>query len=192
MKLSILTPGIPTRGAEIAALSEKIAKQIEDAGAQGQVEHLVLIDNRMRPVGAKRQALIDIARGDYVAFVDDDDDIADGYVAKIIEAAGSGADVITFLQDGFWNGQHSEVHFRLSYQDRPFAPGQITQRGPWHVCAWRRDRVAGCQFGESNSGEDIIWSRQARRRVKTETHIPEVLHIYRHDERKTAAPMLSW
>jgi glycosyltransferase involved in cell wall biosynthesis len=36
----------------------------------------VLFDNRARSIGAKRQALADIARGKYIAFCDDDDDVA--------------------------------------------------------------------------------------------------------------------
>ena len=183
--LSILTPTIPGREEQLKRLSDSIAAQ--STGLP--VEHLVLCDNRARSIGAKRQALVDIARGKYIAFCDDDDSIEHCYVSELLKAAASGADVITFSQNAYVNGQQSFVHFSARNPDGPFAPGGTTLRNLWHVCAWRREVIAGCQFGESNYGEDLVWCQQARRRVRTEHHIGKVLHVYRHDESTTAAPM---
>jgi glycosyltransferase involved in cell wall biosynthesis len=184
MILSILTPTIPGREKQLQALQRRIKTQIDGYP----IEHLILSDNRKRSIGAKRQALVDIARGQYIAFVDDDDDIADGYVEELVNAAASGADVITFLQGATYNGQQSVVDFQLGQGDHGFAPGGITNRDAWHVCAWRRSRVAHCQFGESNYGEDLTWCQQARRMAETTVHIPKILHFYRHDAAITAAP----
>ena len=68
-KLSILTPAVWTRPDTPAKLADRVASL---AGAE-QVEHLVLFDDKKRTIGAKRQALLQISRGDYIAFVDDDD-----------------------------------------------------------------------------------------------------------------------
>jgi hypothetical protein len=186
--LSILTPTIPGREKQLHALQTRIEAQSSGRKISGQVEHLILSDNRTRSIGAKRQALLDIARGQYIAFVDDDDDIADRYVEELLTAAASGADVITFLQGATYNGQQSVVDFGINNQDEPFKPGGITLRAPWHVCAWKRERVDECLFGESNYGEDKIWCLQARQRIKTGLHIPKILHFYRHDAATTAAP----
>ena len=188
MKLSILTPTIPERASQVAKLQTRIAAQSSELKSLGQVEHLILSDNRQRSIGAKRQALVDIARGQYIAFIDDDDDISDNYVTELLAAAVSGADVITFLQAATYNGLESTVHFQLGQGDGAFIPGGITQRDAWHVCAWRRDTVAGCQFLETNYGEDRAWALQARKRAKTSIHIEKVLHYYRHDASTTAAP----
>jgi len=185
MILSILTPTIPERRTKcMYVLADKIAKQI---GGQA-VEHLILSDNRKRSIGAKRQALLDIARGQYIAFVDDDDDVADSYVEELLKAAASGADVITFLQGATYNGQQSVVDFQLGQGDHGYEPSGITNRDAWHVNAWRRSRVAHCQFGESNYGEDLTWCLQARRMAETTVHIPKILHFYNHDAATTAAP----
>lgn len=184
MILSILTPTILGREKQLQALQQKIEGQI---GGQP-VEHLILSDNRKRSIGAKRQALVNIARGQYIAFVDDDDDIADSYVAELVTATASGADVITFLQGATYNGKQSVVDFQLGQGDHSFVPGGITNRDAWHVNAWRRSRVAHCQFGESNYGEDLTWCQQARRMAETTVHIPKILHFYRHDAATTAAP----
>jgi hypothetical protein len=184
MIISILTPTIPGREKQLQALQRRIEEQI---GGQA-VEHLILSDNRKRSIGAKRQALLDIARGQYIAFVDDDDDVADGYIEELVNAAASNADVITFLQGATYNGQQSVVDFQLGQSDQDFQPGAITNRDAWHVNAWRRSRVAHCQFGESNYGEDLTWCQQARRMAETTVHIPKILHFYRHDAAITAAP----
>jgi hypothetical protein len=186
-QLSILTSTIPGRETQLAKLIAKIEKQIGDAP----VEHLVLRDNRRRLNGAKRQALVDIARGDYWAFVDDDDDVSDDYVSSLLTAIKSNADVITFKQQAIYNGLESEVVFGINNTDHPFNPGGITLRAPWHVCAWRRERVADCVFGDMAYNEDTVWCMQARQRLRTGKHIDRVLHIYRHDAATTAAPELT-
>lgn len=181
-KLSILTPTIPERYELARELQNKLPKN------GSLVEHLVLCDNRARSIGAKRQALVDIARGEYIAFLDDDDDISDDYVSNLLIAIESGADVITFRQRAIYNGLESEVVFGGTNRDGPFNPGGITLRAPWHVCAWKRSRIVDCVFPESNYGEDLTWCLQARQMVKTAFHIDKVLHTYRHDASTTAAP----
>jgi glycosyltransferase involved in cell wall biosynthesis len=182
-KLSILTPTIRGRERQLSFLMDSI-----EAKNNGEVEHLVLYDNRTRSIGAKRQALVDVARGEYIAFVDDDDDVSDDYVSELLKAIEAGADVITFHQRAIYNGLESEVHFGVKNQDGPFVHDGITLRAPWHVCAWKREVVAGCLFSESNYGEDLAWCKQARRRIRTGYHIPKILHTYRHDAATTAAP----
>jgi glycosyltransferase involved in cell wall biosynthesis len=183
-KLSILTPTIPGREKQLERLTDRLAAQIGDSP----VEHLVLCDNKRRSIGGKRQALLDIARGEYIAFVDDDDTVAEGYVSSLLTAIEKGADVITFRQRAIYNGLESTVVFGINNRDEAFNPGGTTFRAPWHVCAWRRDRVADCQFAETNYGEDRIWAMQARRRARTGYHIDRVLHTYIHDAKTTAAP----
>ena len=186
--LSILTPSIPSRLQRLGMDCQWLMSQLNEQIGDLPVEHLVLCDNRARSIGAKRQALVDIARGQYITFVDDDDDVSDDYVASLLRAAETGADVITFRQRAIYNGLESEVHFGINNQDGQFNPGGITLRAPWHVCAWRRERVEGCLFGESNYGEDIAWCQQSRKRIRTGHHIDRVLHTYRHDAATTAAP----
>jgi hypothetical protein len=190
MKLSILTPTIPGREKQLYALQTRIEEQSSALKSSGQVEHLILSDNRTRSIGEKRQALVDIAIGEYIAFCDDDDNVSDDYVSEILKAIETKADVITFNQKAIYNGLQSEVHFGIKNQDGQFNPGGITLRGPWHVCAWNSQKVKGCVFGFSNYGEDLVWCHQARKRIKTGHHINKVLHTYIHDAATTAAPEL--
>lgn len=184
MKLSILTPSIPERFQQVNRLRKKIEKQIGDLD----VEHLILIDNKKRTIGEKRQSLVHIAKGNFFAFVDDDDDVSDDYIKSIYAAAHGEPDVITFRQNAKYNDQQSEIIFKAEHQDAGFNPSGETFRGPWHVCAWRKAAVIGCQFLSCNYGEDLAWSLQARRRIQTTIHIDRVLHYYRHSSKTTAAP----
>lgn len=183
MKLSILVPTVTTRIDQREKLLAKLCAQ----AAGKPVEILSLIDNRQRSIGMKRQALLDIARGEYIAFCDDDDDISDDYISSLLAEIEVGADCITFEQHTVWNDAHSHIVFGLNNKDEELKHGGTTLRGPWHVCAWRREKVAGCLFLDANWGEDFIWSIQARRKVHDATHIPRVLHFYTHTDTASLA-----
>lgn len=79
MKLSILILSIPSRLSNfLPTLLQNLLKQAEPF--KNQVEILTLIDNKVRSIGKKRQNLIDIAEGEYIAFIDDDDRVSDNYI----------------------------------------------------------------------------------------------------------------
>src|SRR3990172_4807579 len=84
VKLSILVPTIPSRLTNFYPnLMIQLLNQTKD---RSDVEILSLFDNKHRSVGHKRQALIDLAQGEYLTFIDDDDRIAQTYVRDILEA----------------------------------------------------------------------------------------------------------
>jgi glycosyltransferase involved in cell wall biosynthesis len=141
-------------------------------------------------IGEKRQRLVDVASGEYIAFVDDDDSVSPDYVEQILKAIRAhGADVITFRQEAWYCGKKAEVHFHSQHvHDEPFRPGAVIRRGPWHVCAWRKAAISECQFLHCNYGEDAAWVQQARQHIRRASHIDRVLHTYRHDPETTAAP----
>lgn len=186
MKLSILTPACWERIDKCRALRDEILAQIEKQ-PKGTVEHLVLLDNRTRSVGLKRQALVDSALGDYLAFVDDDDTVSEDYIQSILEGIETGADVVTFDQHAFVNGEFGKVVMKLGQRDEVWEAGKTTLRNAWQVNAWRREIAKECVFPDMMDGEDLRWSHQARHLAKTSHHIPRILHTYHHDTAKTLA-----
>lgn len=192
--LSILTPACWERVHQCQDLVHHIAAQIPSPWT---VEHLVLYDNRHRSVGLKRQSLLEAARGQYIAFVDDDDAVSADYVPALLKAIEQHpeAHVITFEQEAIYNGKFFSVTFQHGASDQHLQldgpDNQQLTRGPWHVCAWRRDRIEHCQFLDCNYGEDAAWVKQARMHVTQAHHIPRVLHHYHHDARTTLAPELT-
>lgn len=194
IQLSILTPAVPKRMLQISDLCEEIGTQIKVDGLD--VEHLVFIDNKRRTVGEKRDALLRMARGRYVAFVDDDDWISKDYCRQIVKAAESGPAVVTFLQESTVNGNKGIIEFKLGNPNETFmgVPDDelgavMTRRNAWHVCAWRRTLAVQSNFPASNYGEDWAFaSKLCALPDLKEVHIPKVLHYYRHDSNTTEAP----
>lgn len=179
--LSILIPSVHSRLDMTAALLGKLDHP--------QVEVLAFTDNKRRSVGAKRQGLLDLARGEYVAFVDDDDDISEDYLSELLPRLTSGADVVTFEQDATVNGETGRIVFDATCPiDEPWQAAKTARRRPWHVCAWRRALAVQGVFTEINYGEDRAWVDQVAPLARNHLHIPKVLHFYRHDEKTTEAP----
>jgi glycosyltransferase involved in cell wall biosynthesis len=181
--LSILTPAIPSRWDRLQKLSYEIARQIENQP----VEHLILIDNKQRTVGEKRDALLRAARGQYVAFVDDDDWIEPDYISSILGAIKETPDVVTFRQSVTVDGAEGEVEFKLGNANEGFKPGAVTLRAAWHICAWRRALAVMSRFPSTNYGEDWAFAEPLNRIAKTEVHIPRVLHRYIYDSNVSEA-----
>lgn len=187
--LSILTPCIWKRADKARELAEKIEKQCRALQLDhGTVEHLCLFDGMTNTVGEKRQMLLDSAQGDYIAYVDDDDDIEGDYVGRILNATANKPDVVTFKQRVFVDDMEGVAVFGINSTDEAFNPGHEFNRAPWHICAWRRERVKRCQFPISNYGEDLSWSIQARQMARTAIHIDKIMCTYRHSSKETAAP----
>jgi len=183
--LSILTPAVPARLEALARLCREIEGQI---GARA-VEHLVLLDNKRRTVGGKRDALLRAARGKYVSFCDDDDWVGPDYVPSILEAAASNPDVITFRQHCTVDGEEGEIEFGLGNPNEAFCPGGTARRNAWHVCAWRRSLAILSHFPAVNYGEDWAFAGPlCELPGLREEHVGRVLHFYQYDSRKSEAP----
>ena len=168
-------------------LWEKLKKQIGDKN----VEHLVFLDNRKRSIGYKREALVEIAKGKYMAFVDDDDDVSDDYVNSLLEAAKSNADVLTFKQKCLVNDNlPSVINFSLKNKvNQEYGPNLIIQRMPFHVCAWKSDIAKKYKFTDKNYSEDWFWSQQLIKEAKTEYHIDKIIHTYIYRDDTTTTPI---
>lgn len=184
--LSILTPSVPSRIKDgLRNVMDKIEKQIKDNNLEKKVEHLIVIDNKVRTIGRKRDNLVQCAIGQYVAFVDDDDDISDDYVLELVNAIKNNphVDVITFKQNCFIeNYPKSIVNFGLNYENEAYVPNTEFKRKPYHICAWKTSLAQKYRFPSSNYGEDAGWLSQLWEVAKTEYHIDKVLHAYVHSD----------
>lgn len=185
--LSILVPSIPRR-VETGRL-QKILEILEHQAAGNPVEVLCLIDNKTRSIGLKRQALLDIARGKFVAFVDDDDRVSEDYVSKILEcaAANPDADCIVFDQHAILNDDAPRlVRHGIEFENTELNETGATRK-PWHVMAYARRIAQQCHFPDASYGEDWYWVRQAYPLIKKQARIDAVLHAYHFSSTDTAA-----
>lgn len=187
--LSILTPSVPERmDSCLKKLMSKVNSQIGNLN----VEHLVFLDNRKRSIGLKRDTLVKMAKGKYMAFVDDDDDISEDYVSSLVEAINDsqGVDVITFKQKCLVNdNEPSTIIFSLKHStNEDYFPGGDIKRIPFHMCAWKSELAQNYNFNDSNYGEDWFWIEQLIKVAKTEYHIDKILHTYIYSDSTTTTP----
>lgn len=189
--LSILIPATPKRyHSHLWPLWQKLQAQVDALQQENAVELLVFLDNRQRTIGEKRDALVQMSRGRFVAFCDDDDDVSDDYVAALVDAIRSAPDevsVVTFDQRVIVNGVEATCSFSLRHRNEPFAQPHF-RRNAWHVCAWRGDMARRVRFPANNYGEDWGWAKHLVIDATGETRIPRVLHTYRYDDRVSEAP----
>lgn len=187
--LSVLIPSLPERISNWLTLFNMLTGQAEYVGRYRDLEVLLLLDNKRRSTGLKRQALLSIARGKYVAFVDDDDEIMPAYVPQILEQVPKGADVIVFdslcqINDG----PRVHVQHDLEFPNEEYNPAGF-RRSPWHIHAWRRELAQSAEFPDKQYHEDVDWLMQVLPRAKTQARIriDVPLYVYQFNSKTTEA-----
>ena len=189
--LSILIPSIPSRfESHLFPLWKELQRQCNESMYGSRVEILILSDNKHRSIGSKRQALLNLAQGDYIAFMDDDDKPNEKYIINFLYETirnSIKSDVITFNQHVSINGELYPLTFKFGHEVNEEPNKDGFTRPPWHVCFWRRDVVQHCTFPNSNYGEDWAWAEQANKKAKTSHHIDEFMMTYVYDENVSEA-----
>jgi len=161
-------------------------KLLEQAKDHPEVEILCLVDNKSMTIGEKRQSMVDIARGRWIGFLDDDDDVADDYIESLVEAmTEKPADVITFDQYCVVNGDEFTVNFKMGNKHEQYIPTstKYLNRPPYHMCFWHRKIAKNVKFQPISYGEDISWCSAMYPYIHSETHIDKMLHHYRYSDK---------
>jgi hypothetical protein len=175
-QLSILIPSIPSRSEKAVALYNRIMGMVGDKN----IEVLMLIDNKMRTIGEKREALKNISNGKYFMIVDDDDDLLT--LEEVYDATTENVDVITFKSRCF-NSDRSQyvVTFGLGnkVEHNTKADGMYSDmsRPPFHMCAWH-EKFKIFSFPAKSFGEDWGFIESALKAAVTEKHLPFIVHQY--------------
>lgn len=190
--LSVLVPTVHTRRSSFfPKIAEQLYGQLEQlpSADQQRVEILALMDNRQMTLGSKRNAMVELSHGRYVVHVDDDDRVADDYLATLLAAIDDnpGVDVVVFDVQVSINGGRAK---RCRYSREFPADVNTTQeyrRLPNHLMPTRRDLVLAVPFEAKPYGEDSAYSAALRPLLKTEHRIARTLYWYDYDQSTTAA-----
>jgi len=206
MLWSILIAAIPERYHSVQPLLFSLM-ETQSVARMADVELVYLMDNRRMSVGRKRNTLLDMAQGEYISFIDDDDDVSPEYVRLIHDAIVESrkkdvpVDVICFPQLATLKQagvQHQCTYSIAHWRDRkPEERRKLAQTGkpntlswtgpPAHTMVWRRGCVGGVRFSEKNFGEDVDWVDAVCAKATSETVLTgDPLYFYRFDEDKTA------
>lgn len=188
IKLSILVPSVHTRRNTFLPTSldmlygqwEKLHKSERD-----QIEILYLVDNKTMMLGSKRNKLMEMAQGDYVAYVDDDDRVTDDYLSKLLQATQYDKDVITFQAEVTLNGGDAKICHYTSSISQDYNTQTEYYRLPNHICAFKRLIAMQFPFPDILYGEDSGFSKEVKKRIENEHNIPEVLYYYDYNQATT-------
>jgi glycosyltransferase involved in cell wall biosynthesis len=189
--LSILIATIKGRERSFAELVEHLTAQCRRDGllpagdAEGKVEILWEKDNKQISIGAKRQRLLERARGKFVAFVDDDDWVSDHYARRICEAIEAHPDIdcIGLVGEHTTNGANPEsfvgsLRYREWAEDRD---GYRYVRSPYHKNPVARTAALRAGFRDERFGEDRSYSMRLLDVLRRECFIAdEALYYHRY------------
>lgn len=167
------------RNTFLLRILEQLNSQYEKLSSkkQNEVEILTLIDNKKIMLGDKRNLMVDQAQGKYVVFVDDDDRITETYIADLLEATDSNADVITFKAEVTLNGGEPKI----CIYSKDFEKDHNTEtynRLPNHICCTKKEFAQQVQFPSVLYGEDSGYSKLLKPLLKTEHFINKILYYY--------------
>jgi glycosyltransferase involved in cell wall biosynthesis len=179
--LSILIPTVPGRVSTFFLdLLDCVRPQTID-GPHLDVEILGFYDNKHRTVGEKRNDLLNLAHGRYVAFIDDDDTVADDYLDTIMPILRSGKDidVLVFDQHVTVNGGPPKL-CRYGVE-LPYTETDSLWTGlPAHTMVWKALIAKTTPFPACNFQEDMAWVRLAAAKVNPlqQHRVEKVLYYY--------------
>jgi len=173
-RLSILICSIKGRERLLKKLMCKLDKQRIEG-----VEILVESDNRKISIGAKRNILLRKAKGDYVVFIDDDDDISDNYISKILKAISSNPDCVGVEGEVFFRKKNRRRKFihSLRYESW-FERDNVYYRCPNHISPVKRELALQVMFSDKSKGEDKEYSLKLHPLLKSEVCIKGPIYYY--------------
>ena len=183
--LSILIPTLESRGEKLKACLESLNHK----EYKKDVEILLEYDNGEQSVGAKRNALLDSAKGEYVCFVDDDDVLGRDYLKHILEGIEKGVDCVSLRGVITFDGENPQV-FEHSIKYDAWKTNDtgavIYERYPNHLNAIKRSIASQFSFPPTNHGEDFDWSKKVFESglIKTEHYVDAVTYHYKYVSNK--------
>lgn len=185
--LSVLIPSIPARLSKLTQLIDILTAQ-----ADPRMEVLVLMDNKTRHLGSKRNSLMQMAAGRYLMHCDDDDSVAPNFFSALLPHLTGDYDLIAYDASVTFNGSPPfRVRTMLGAeceQPQHLPGGRYSDivRPPWHWSSWRTGFARRFSFPAHYDGaEDWFYLKQALPEVKSWHKIDEPLFLHRYDSRTT-------
>jgi len=183
VKLSILIPTLYERlGTCFPSLSASLMSQI---GERTDIEILGLMDNKRRTVGVKRQNLLDMAQGEFIVYLDDDDRTSEDYISSIMNEIdnhdASEIDAILFQVQytHLGTGKQMLCMYDKAFKDRGVGGDGIWRGPPCHIHVIRSDIAKTVQWiSEDSMVEDYMWSNGVAAKIDKQIKIERPLYFY--------------
>jgi len=191
--LSILIPTVVGREQELDRFFKNRGgkEKISDNFIYGQLrllfdtfEIVIFKDNKEITIGEKRERLYQSSEGLYSWQIDDDDDIAEGAIEKVLEAIKNNPDVdcITFKEKCMIDGVYHASNFSMKYPKwENNVDGYSWVRNVFYKCVIKTSIAQSVPFEHIRFGEDEKWAMALAPHLKSEVHIDEEIYYYLHN-----------
>ena len=189
--LSILIPTVSSRSRQFNFLMRCLNAQRNALPDPNVVEIVTLCDNGEMMVGAKRNRLLDMSKGEYLCFFDDDDEPFSGYMERILKALETRPDVVGIMI--YWSNNlytHPRLLIRsLDYGKIHWIPEvskDVSCGRPAHLNPTRSSIAKSERFPENViAGEDSDWSARVAGKLATCVNISEPIYWYNYSDKGT-------
>lgn len=190
MILSILIPTMASRKPFLEELMADLRKQIDSLPKEhGEVE--IIIDQSEPPIttGHKRNNLLEMAKGKYVWFIDDDDILFPGGLRRVVEGMQFGVDVIGI--DGVMTTNGTNLRGWEIRLGHPYSA--ITKHGkeyylrfPNHITPILREHAIKVKFEDLTIFEDYKYATALKNLgcLQTQYIVDHPVYHYRHRTNK--------
>ncbi len=179
MKLSILICTLPDRIAMLDALLANLTTQACEEPVQ-----IIYDDREGIATGTKRNALLQMATGDYVVYIDDDDEVSDDYIQAILEAVADSPDCVG-IQGTMTTDGSNEQRWKISCgYDGWYSADNVYYRCTNHLAPVRREIALEAGFPDVYVREDFEYSMRLRGLLKSESVIERDIYHYRYRSKK--------
>jgi len=182
MILSLLIPTIADRREMFENIYSILKTQILKNQNKNKIE--ILVDNSNNTIGAKRNNLLEKSKGEYIAFIDDDDEVSSDYIDSLMNAIKQKPDCVSLRGVITWNGSNPELfEHSVKYSAYATTTNEIKyERYPNHLNCIKSSIAKQFKFKEINFGEDTDWATQIFQSglLKKEVYIDKVLYHYKY------------
>jgi glycosyltransferase involved in cell wall biosynthesis len=178
MILSILVPTLNRRAAFynrlIKCLEPQLTKEVE----------VVVDNNETLSTGAKRNRLVESAKGKYLVHIDDDDLVASDYIPTVLNALTLQPDAVGYWLQRYTNGVkerraiHSHRMGVYSETKIDWTGELIYRRTINHICPIRTDLARQVRYIDETFGEDSDYARRLYSRIRSEVFIDRTMYHY--------------
>ena len=173
-EFSILICSLYERAKSLRTLLRTLKKQWHSG-----VEVLADVDDKEVSIGAKRNRLLNKAKGKYVAFIDDDDLVDESYIKLILEAVKTNPDCCSLIGEVSWRSRRITRKFTHSIKyNNWFKDNNEYYRCPNHLNAVKRELALKVGFPDVSMAEDQDFSLRLRPLLKTEAEITKLIYFY--------------
>ena len=134
---------------------------------------------------------MEMATGEYISFIDDDDRVAPDYVAQIVNILKRKPDVVGIVGEisspmPLSNRRKKAMFYHTIKNKKYFRSMRGYERPPNHLNPMRRDIAIKYSFEDSSMGEDTDWAMRICNDevLKREIWLPRVIYYYDYQPKK--------